>query len=172
MSIYDDPGFVAWEELPSRQLHASLRSSYLAMAETGRSALVVFDDERPICLVTVGFIRRAWRAELGLGAEAEAPYQMPYEAIGGLRPLRTALDDWIKGPDARGAPDAQTRAVFPISPYRLDANIDLRELNDADFEVYPVESPAARGWYFRSSILSSRDHSQAAGDIRVYKRPH
>ena len=54
---------------------------------------------------------------------------MPYEAIGGLRPLRTALDDWIKGPDARGAPDAQTRAVFPISPYRLDANIDLRELN-------------------------------------------
>ena len=62
MSIYDDPGFVAWEELPSRQRHASLRSSYLAMAETGRSALVVFDDERPICLVTVGFIRRAWRA--------------------------------------------------------------------------------------------------------------
>ena len=47
----DNPGFVAWEELPSRQLHASLRSSYLAMAETGRSALVVVDDERPIFLL-------------------------------------------------------------------------------------------------------------------------
>ena len=50
---------------------------------------------------------------------------MPYEAIGGLRPLGTALDNSIKGPDARGACRCSNSGRFPrFPPYRLDANVD------------------------------------------------